>query len=69
MEVFKHEDLRAQALTKKMGVYLYYDIRHSRMLGWSVNGSNLSGQADSRQRITTRLAGETGHDVATFCDM
>ena len=30
-------------------------------LGWSVNGSNLPGQADSRQGITTGLAGETGH--------
>ena len=34
---------------------------HPRMLGWSVNGSNLPGQADSQQGITTGLAGETGH--------
>ena len=36
-------------------------VWHPQMLGWSVNGSNLPGQADSRQGITTRLAGETGH--------
>ena len=32
-----------------------------RVLGWSLNGFNLPGQADSRQGITTRLAGETWH--------
>ena len=34
---------------------------HPCMFGWSVNGSNLPGQADSQQGITIRLAGETGH--------
>ena len=32
-----------------------------RMLGWSVNGSNLPSQADRRQGITKGLDGETGH--------
>ena len=36
-------------------------VCHPRMLRWSVNGSNLPGQADSQQGITTGLAGETGH--------
>ena len=35
-----------------------------RMLGWSVNGLSLPGQADRRQGITTGLAGETGHQCS-----
>ena len=34
------------------------------MLGWSVNGSNFPSQADSRQGITTGLAGENGHQCS-----
>ena len=35
-------------------------VWHPQVLRWSVNSSNWPGQADSRQGITTELAGETG---------
>ena len=47
-------------------VYFYWGLIHGpvwhpRVLGWSVNDSNLPSQADSQQRIATRLSGETRH--------
>ena len=56
----------AYTIAKGLTVYFYLGLIHGPvwhpwMLGWSVNGSNFPGQADSWQGITIRLAGETGH--------
>ena len=61
--------VHAYTIAKGSTVCFYWGLIHGpvwrpRMLGWSVNGSNLPGQADSWQRITTRLAGETGHQCS-----
>ena len=58
--------LHAYTIAKGSTVYFYRDLIHRpvccpRVPGWSVNSSNLPGQAGSQQRITTRLASETGH--------
>ena len=58
--------VHAYTIAKGSTVYFYRGLIHGpvwfpRVLGWSVNGSNLPGQANSQQRITTRLDGETGH--------
>ena len=49
--------LTVRACTIAKGSMVFF----SGLLGWSVNGSNLPDQADSRQGITTGLAGTTGH--------
>ena len=53
-------------IAKVLTVYFYWGIIHrsvwcSLVHEWSVNGSNLPGQADSQQWITTGMAGGTGH--------
>ena len=58
--------VHAYTIAKASTVCFYWGLIHGpvwhpRVLGWSVNGSNLPGQAENRQGITTRLAGETGH--------
>ena len=58
--------LQAYTIAKGLTVYFYWGLIHGPVwcplvLGWSVNGSNFPGQADSQQGITTGLAGETGH--------
>ena len=58
--------VHACIIAKASTVYFYWGLIHGpvwhpRMLRWSVNGSNLPSQADSRQGVTTGLAGETGH--------
>ena len=58
--------VHACTIAKGSTVYFYWGLIHRPVwhpwvLGWSVNGANLPGQADSRQGITTGLAGETGH--------
>ena len=58
--------IHAYTIVEGLTVYFYLGLIHGPVwhppvLGWSVHGSNLPGQADSRQGITTGLAGETGH--------
>ena len=58
--------IHAYTIAKGSKVYFYWGfihrpVWHPRVLRCSLNCSNLPGQADSRQGITTRLAGETGH--------
>ena len=58
--------VHAYTSAKASTVYFYWGLIFGPVwcpwvLGRSVNGSNLTGQADSRQGITTRLVGETGH--------
>ena len=56
----------AYTIAKASTVCFYWGLIHGPVwhpwvLGWSVNGSSLLSQADNRQGITTRLAGENGH--------
>ena len=58
--------VHAYTIAKASTVCFYWGLIHGpvwrpRILGWSVNGSNLPSQADSRQGITTGLASETWH--------
>ena len=58
--------VHAYTIAKATTVCFYWGLIHGPVwrpwvLRWSVNGSNLPGQADSPQGITTRLADETGH--------
>ena len=53
-------------IVRCLTVWFYCGLIHKpawcpQVFRWSLNGSNLNGQADSWQRITTRLAGETEH--------
>ena len=50
-------------IAKGLTIYFYWDfilkpVLWPRVLGWSLNYSNLPGQADSQHGIATRLAGD-----------
>ena len=58
--------VHACTIAKASMVCFYWGLIHGPVwrpwvLGWSVNDSNLPGQADSWQSIATGLAGGTGH--------
>ena len=44
-------------------------VWHPQLLGWSINGCILPGQADSLQEISTWMLVRLGMDLATFCDV
>ena len=61
--------VHAYTIAKASMVCFYRGLIHRPVcrpwvLGRSVNGSNLPGQVDRQQGITTRLAGETGHQCS-----
>ena len=58
--------VHANTIAKASTICFYWGLSHwpvwrPLVLGWSVNSSTLPSQADNRQGIITRLAGETGH--------
>ena len=64
----------AYTITKGSTVYFYWGhihrpVWHPRVLGWSVNGSNLPGQADSHRESPQDWLVRLAVDIATFCDM
>ena len=67
---FNRYNSRLTVYVKGSTVYFFYwglihgPVCRSQVRRWSVNGSNLPGQADSQQGITTRLAGDTLHQCS-----
>ena len=66
--------VHACTIAKASTVCFYWDLIHGpiwrpRMLWWSVNVSNFPSQEDSRQGITTGLAGETGCQCSYIWDV
>ena len=64
--------VHACTIAKSSAVWFYWGLIYRpvwcpQVLGWSVNSSNLPSQADSRQGITTRLAGGTGPRTGHWC--
>ena len=63
--------VHAYTIAKASTVCFYWGLIHgpvwcTRVLGLSVNGSNLPGQADSRQGIVVGLDGETGSYILWY---
>jgi len=44
-------------------------VWHAQVLGWSSNGSGVTGQESTQLEIATWLARELGHQLATICDI
>ena len=71
---YNRPTVHACTIVKASTVCFYWGLIHGpvwcpRVLGWSVNGSNLPSQADSWQGITTGLASKTGHWCSYIWDV